>query len=56
MSVLVSGVEQIDSVIHIHLSILLSDSVPCIGHYRLLSRVPCAKQEVLVHCHYLFYI
>ena len=49
-AVLVSGVQQSESVIHIHISILFSH----IGYYGILSRFPCAIQWVLVS--YLFYI
>ena len=45
---LVSGVQQSDSVIHIHVSILLQIVFPFGVFYVLLSRVPCAIQEVLV--------
>ena len=50
--VLVSGVQQVESVMHIHIYSLrfVSD----IGHYKVVSRVPCAIQEVLIS--YLFYI
>ena len=50
--VLVSGVQQRrDSVIHVsHLFWFLSH----VGYYRILSRVPCAVQDVLVG--YLSYI
>ena len=44
---LVSGVWQNDSVIHIHVSVLFQILFP-IGYYRILSRVPCAIQQVLV--------
>ena len=49
-TVVVSGVQQSESVIHIPTLRFFSD----IGHYRLLSRVPCAIQSVLIS--YLFYI
>ena len=52
--VLVSGVQQSDLVIHTHISILFGDSISHIGYYKVLSRVPCAIQQVLVD--YLFYI
>ena len=51
--VLVSAVQQSDSVIHIHISILFQILFH-IGYYRILSRGPCAIKEVLVD--YLFYI
>ena len=40
---LVSGIQQSDSVVHIHMSILFK-FVSYIVHYRVLSRVPCAIQ------------
>ena len=43
----VSAVQQSDSVIHMHISILFQILFH-IGYYRLFSRVPCATQEVLV--------
>ena len=49
---LVSGVQQSDSVIHIHVSILFQFFSP-FRYYRVFSRVPCAIQQVLVG--YLFY-
>ena len=53
--VLVSGVQQSESVIHIHISTLFFFRLfSHIGHYRVLSRVPCAIQQVLIS--YLFYI
>ena len=51
--VLVSGVQHSDSVIHIHIFFFFR-FFSHIGHYRILSSVPCAVQEVLVG--YLFYI
>ena len=43
--VLVSAVEQSESIIHIHISILfLFRFFPHIGHYRVLSTVPCSIQ------------
>lgn len=47
----VSDVQQNDSVMHIHITILLQILFP-LG-YRVLSRVPRAIQQVLVN--YLFY-
>ena len=41
--VLVAGVQQSDSVIHIHVFILFQIFTH-IGYYRILSRVPCALQ------------
>ena len=41
--VLVSGVEQSDSVICIHMSILFQ-IIFSLGYYRVLSSVPCATQ------------
>ena len=41
--VLISGVQQRESLIHTHIStFLLIDSIPYIGHYRILNRVPCS--------------
>ena len=51
--VLVPGVQQSDSFIHINISILFQILFH-IGYYRILSRGPCAIKEVLVD--YLFYI
>ena len=49
--VLLSGVQQSDSVIHIHISIFFQILFPLkgeqnnnLGYYRILSRVPCAIQ------------
>ena len=50
---LVSDVQQSESVIHIS-AFFLKDSFPKIGHCTILSRVPCAIQQVLIS--YLFYI
>ena len=47
--VLVSGVQQSESVIPIHISILFFH----IGYFKLLSRFSCAIQQVLLN--YLFY-
>ena len=46
---LVSGVQQADSVIHIHVLFFLRffSHVSC---YTILSRVPCARQQVLACC------
>ena len=41
--VLVSGVQQSDSIIHIHIFILFR-LFSHIGYHRILSRVPCAIQ------------
>ena len=49
---LVSVVQQSESVVHI--STLCFSFFPRIGHYRVLNRVPCAIQQVLIS--YLFYI
>ena len=49
--VLVSGVQQSESVKHIHRSTLFFFFLRFfshIGHYRVLSRVPCAIQQVLI--------
>ena len=45
--VLVSGVQQTDSVLYMHVSILFQILFP-LGCYRILKRVPCAIQEVSV--------
>ena len=45
--VLVSGVQQSDSVMHMHTSILFQ-ILSRIGYYRILSKVPCAIQQVIV--------
>ena len=42
--VLVSGVQQSESVIHINMSVLFSNP----GYYKLLSRFSCAIQQVLI--------
>ena len=39
--VLVSGIQQRESVIHLCISILFKTFFPHIGHYRVLSRAPC---------------
>ena len=52
--VLLSAVQQSESVIHTHISGLFLDFFSHIGHYRVLSRVPRAIQQVLIS--YLFYI
>ena len=51
-AVLVSDVQQSDSFIHKHISILSKSHFPC-RYYRTLSRVPCAIQQALVN--YLFF-
>ena len=50
--VLASGVQQSESIIHIHISTLIFIFFSHIGHYRVLSGVPCAIQQVLIN--YLF--
>ena len=47
------GIQQTDSVIHIHIPFLFQ-ILSHIHYYRVLSRVPCAIQYVFVD--YLFYI
>ena len=47
-NVFISGVEQSDSIVHIHASILFQ-ILPHLGYYRILSRVPCAIQKVHTH-------
>ena len=49
---LVSAVEQSESVVHIHVSPLFGFPSH-LGHHRTPRRVPWAKQQVLIH--YLFY-
>ena len=50
---LVSGIQQSDSVIHIHIYIFFFfEFFSHLGYYQILSRVPHAIQEVLVG--YLF--
>ena len=51
--VLVSAVPQSESGIRIHISTLFRFFCHT-GHYRVLRRVPCALQQVLIS--YLFYI
>ena len=59
-AVLVSGVLQSESTIYIYVCVCVCVCVLFfrlfyhIGHHRVLSRVPCAIQEVLIS--YLFYI
>ena len=60
--VLVSGVQQSESVTHIHIftlfflffNPLFSRFFPHIGHYRVLSRVPYARQYALIRLSILF--
>ena len=52
--VLVSSVQQSDSVIHMYIYIFSFRFFSLIGYYKILSVVPCAIQWVLVG--YLFYI
>ena len=52
--VLVSGVQHSDSVICTHTCLFFSRFFSIIGYYRVLSRVPCAIQQVLVD--YLSYV
>ena len=47
----VSAIQQSESVTHMHILFIF---FPHIGYYRVLSRVPCAIQYVLIS--YLFYI
>ena len=49
----VSGIQRSESVIHTHVSTLLS-IFPHAGHCRVFSRVPCTLQKVLITCKYLF--
>ena len=48
----VSAVQKSESVIHTHISTHLFFSH--LGHYRVLSRVSCATQQILIS--YLFYV
>ena len=50
---LVFDVQQSESVIHIHIPTLFY-ILSQVDHHRVLSRVPCAIQQVLLS--YLFYI
>ena len=43
-AVLVSGVQQSDSVIHTLCYLFFFKLFSLLGHYRILSKVPCAKQ------------
>ena len=52
--VLVTGVQKSESVIYIYIYPLFFRFFSYTGHYRVLSRVPCAIQQVLIS--YLFYI
>ena len=52
---LVSGVQQRESVIHIYISTLcFFRFFSHIGRYRVLSRVPCARQQVLIS-YFIYY-
>ena len=51
--VLVSGVQQNDSVIHMYTYLFFFRFFSIIGYYKILNVVPCALQSVLVV--YLFY-
>ena len=50
---LVPSIQQSDSVIHIHIWIIFQILFP-FGHYRILNRIACAVQLVLVG--YLFLV
>ena len=50
---LISTVQQGESVLHVANSFL--DCFSHIGHYVVLSRVPCAIQEILVSCVFYTY-
>ena len=52
--VLVSGVQQKVTQLYIYMYPLFFRFFSHIGHYRILGRVPCAVQQVLIS--YLFYI
>ena len=43
-AVLISGVQQSESVMHTYISTFLKRFFSHTGHYRVLSRVPCALQ------------
>ena len=51
--VLVSGIQQIDSVIHMHIFIPLQ-ILSHLGYHKILSRVPCVVQQALAG--YLFHM
>ena len=53
---LVSDIQQSDSVAHMYINIyiLFFTFSSIIGYYKVLSRVPCAMQQIFVV--YLFYI
>ena len=44
--VLVSGVQQCDSAIHIHIYVPVFRFFSHLDHYRILSRAPCATHSV----------
>ena len=52
---LVSSVQQSDSIIHKHVSVLFQ-LFSHLGYYRILSSAPCALQRVLVECILYFFI
>jgi len=52
--VLVSGVQQSDSIIHMYTYILFHLILPIIGYYKVLNIVPCTTRQVLAVC--LFHI
>ena len=58
--VFISGVQQSDSVIHTYMCgyiyIFFFSFFSHMGHYRVLSRVPCAIQYVLVNYQFLYII
>ena len=53
-AVLVSGVQQSDSFIYIHISTLFQILSPYVGQYKVLSRIACSIQKFLIS--YLFCI
>ena len=52
-AVLVSGAWQSESVIHIHISTDFVRFFSCVGHYRVLNRVPCS---IDIHTHIYIHI
>ena len=50
---LVSAAQLSESVTHIHISTLVQILTP-IDHYRVLSRVPCAIQYVLIGTYFIY--
>ena len=55
-AVFISAVEQSESVLHRHISTLVLRFFSHIGHYRVLSRVPCAIHQVLTGYLFLYIV